>query len=331
MIMADFTEDMYEEDEFSESTSQNNGGEGDNPPANNGGDPGSSNEPDFTTEVLRLKGIKDPNKIKFTDETGAIVERAWDTLSRSEQLSIMADQDPEETQLEEDEIAFINEIRDSGMTIEDYKASLQKPANKPAEPTYRINELSDDEVFALDLLDKIGSENITDEEIEQALASAKQNETLFKKTVAGLRAEYIRLQQDEEARVANEQAAQNQAAYNRFAASINREIQGFDSFVGQPLELSREDQEELASFMLELDDQGVSAFGKALNNPKLFTKAAFWLLNEDKITEELTKQMQETYKRGYEQAKRDLKGTTSKFVFNPKAKKADPFADEEDW
>jgi hypothetical protein len=41
-------------------------------------------EDDLTTEVLRLKGIADPEKIKFEDETGAIVEKPWNSLSREE-------------------------------------------------------------------------------------------------------------------------------------------------------------------------------------------------------------------------------------------------------
>lgn len=329
-----FTDDMYEDDEFSEGSShpQNNGGTGDNPSEFNGGDPNSSSEEDLTTEVLRLKGISDPNKIRFEDENGAVIERSWDSLSRTEQLNILSDQESEETSLADDEIDLINNIRNSGMSVNDYINSLQSVQEQPKQPSYKINELSDDEVFALDLLDKVGSENITDEEIEEAIANAKKNEKLFKKTVEGLRAEYIRLQKDEEAKAANEQAAKQQAAYNQFATSINREIQAFTSFGGQELELSSEDQEELAAFMLELDDNGVSAFGRALNNPKLFTKAAFWLLNEDKITEELTKQIQSEYKRGYEQAKRDLQGSRSRLVFSPKTKKnQDTFVDDEDW
>ena len=42
------------------------------------------NDYDLTSEVLRLKGISDPNKIKFEDETGAIIERDWNSLSKSE-------------------------------------------------------------------------------------------------------------------------------------------------------------------------------------------------------------------------------------------------------
>ena len=219
------------------------------------------------------------------------------------------------------------------MTPEEYIQSLQPEV----EPTkrYRVDDLSDDEVYALDLLHKIGSD-ISDEEINQALELAKQNEGLFKKTVEGLRKEYIRLQEDEEAQIASEKAAREEAAYNKFADSIKGQIKDLNSFAGQPLQLSDDDIEDLSSFMLDIDDQGLSAFGRAMNDPALFTKAAFWILNEDKIVEELNKQIQDNYRRGYEQAKVDLQGKPkSKLVFNkPTSQKKttdDVFIDDEDW
>jgi hypothetical protein len=148
--------------------------------------------------VLRLKGIQNPEKIKFEDESGAIIERSWNTLSKEEQINILAGQNEEKTDLSDDEINLLNSIRTSGMSVDDYLQNLipETPQNRQ---TYKIDELSDEDVYALDLLEKVGSENISDEEIEQAIESAKQNPTLFKKTVEGLRNEYIRLQQDEEA------------------------------------------------------------------------------------------------------------------------------------
>jgi hypothetical protein len=84
--------------------------------------------------------------------------------------------------------------------------------------------------------------------------------------------------------------------------------------------------------MLQLDESGYSQLGKALSNPALLTRAAFWLLNEDKITEELTKQMQDTYIRGYENAKKDMQGK-SKLVFNKstETKQDDWYADDDEW
>ena len=336
-----FDEKFYEEDEFAEgpeSTSTGDNGGTQEPPQGGGEPSNSHNEDDFTTEVLKIRGINDPSKIKFEDQTGAVIERAWDELSREEQLNIIVgDQNAEENELSDDEAALLKAIRKSGSSVEDYlKAYVEENAPEQTvttEPSYKINELSDDEVYALDLLEKVGSENITDEELQAAIDAAKQNETLYKKTVEGLRQEYIRLQQDREAQQQNEVAARQQAQFQKFATSINSEIQHMNQFMGQELELSQDEKEELSSFMLDLDEQGVSAFGRAMQDPEIFTQAAFWLLNQEKISEELTKQMQETYKRGYEQAKKDLgKATpTSKFVFKPQNKTPDKYVDELDW
>lgn len=336
-----FDEKFYEEDEFAEgpdstSTNGDNGGT-QTEPSQEGGEPSNSNqEDDFTTEVLKIRGITDPSKIKFEDATGAIVERSWDQLTKQEQLNIIVgDQSAEENELSEDEAALLNAIRKSGSSVEEYlNAYAEENAPEPAtEPAYKINELSDDEVYALDLLEKVGSENITDEELQAAIDAAKQNEQLYKKTVEGLRQEYIRLQQDREAQQQNEVAAKQQAQFQRFATSINGEIQRMNQFMGQELELSQDEKEELSSFMLELDENGVSAFGRAMQDPEIFTQAAFWLLNQDKISEELTKQMQETYRRGYEQAKKDLgkSNPTSKLVFKPQQKTPGKYVDELDW
>lgn len=289
-------------------------------------------EDDLTTEVLRIKGITDPEKIKFEDETGAIVERSWNQLTKEEQLNILAGEEPVETNdLSDDEIDLLNTIRDSGMSVNDYIQSLQKTIEPVV--SYKIDELSDEEVYALDLLDKVGQDNITDEELTEAIENAKKNEALFKKTVEGLRREYIQLEQEEQAQEANKIAHEQELAYNNFAASIQNEIQNLNSFAGNDLELSKEDIDELAAFMLELDDNGTSAFGKALQDPALFTKAAFWLLNEEQIIEELSKQMQDTYKRGYDAGKQDSNQPTSKLAFSPKTTKptSDFTFDEDDW
>ena len=287
--MAEFEEPIFDEDdEFGDYSEPQNTGDTQEPNGDGNTSPSNDTEDDLTSEVLRLKGIADPSKIKFEDETGAVIERSWDTLTREEQLNILVSQEESEPDLADDEIELLNAIRNSGMSVNDYLNAIQTPQEAPAQ-SYKIDQLSDEDVYALDLLEKVGADNITDEELEQAINNAKQNDALFKKTVEGLRKEYIRLQQDEEAQLANEHAAQQEAAYRHFATSIVNEIRGLNSFAGQELELSGEDSEELAAFMLELDESGTSAFGRALQDPNLFTKAAFWLLNEEQIIEELSK------------------------------------------
>ena len=100
---------------------------------------------DLTSEVLRLKGISDPDKIKFEDETGAIIERSWDTLSREEQLNILTSQEEQqELNLADDEIELLNAIRNSGMSVNDYLNAMQVP-QEPSTPSYKIDELSDED------------------------------------------------------------------------------------------------------------------------------------------------------------------------------------------
>ena len=292
-------------------------------------------EGDLTSEILRLKGISDPEKIKFEDESGAIIERSWNDLSKEEQINILAGNEPtDDTQLSDDEIDLLNAIRSSGMDVNNDMRTLLQPS-QPQHKQYKIDELSDDDLYVLDILEKVGGDNISDDELTEALEAAKKNEKLFQKTVEGLRTQYIQLEKDQEIREANERAARQQEQYNSFASSIMNEIRGLNTFAGQDLELSNEDIEELSSFMLHLDENGMSPFGKAMQDPALFTRAAFWLLNEDKIIEELTKQMQDTYTRGYENAKKDMQGK-SKLVFNTTAKNQkkvndDWYADDDEW
>jgi hypothetical protein len=48
------------------------------------------------------------NKIKFEDESGAVVEKAWDSLSNSEKLMILSHQEDPDTSLDAAEIELIN-------------------------------------------------------------------------------------------------------------------------------------------------------------------------------------------------------------------------------
>lgn len=285
---------------------------------------------DLTSEVLKLKGISDPSKIKFEDTTGAIIERDWNSLTKEEQLNILAGEIEETNDLDEQEIQLLNEIRQSGLTPQEYLNQFI-PQEQPK--VYDIDEFSDDELYALDLLQKAGSD-ISDEEITEALEAAKKNENLFKRTVDGLRTEYKRLQDEEEQRIQSQQLEQQQQQYNVFANTIMDKVQNMNSFMGQPLELSQNETNNLLNFMLALDDNGVSEFGKSLNNPEIFTKAAFWILNEEEITKELNNQIQENYRRGYEQAKKDLENKSNLVITKPTSQRRtsqDEFVDDEDW
>lgn len=322
-------DELIFDDEFDEIDSQEQSAQ--QQPVNEESKIDEESTDDLTSEVLKLKGISDPSKIKFEDTTGAIIERDWNSLTKEEQLNILAGEIEETNDLDEQEIQLLNEIRQSGLSPQEYLSQFI-PQEQPK--VYDIDEFSDDELYALDLLQKAGSD-ISDEEITEALEAAKKNENLFKRTVDGLRTEYKRLQDEEEQRIQSQQLEQQQQQYNVFANTIMNRVQNMDSFMGQPLELSQNETDNLLNFMLALDDNGVSEFGKALNNPEIFTKAAFWILNEEEITKELNNQIQENYRRGYEQAKKDLENNKSNLVItkptSQRRTSQDEFVDDEDW
>lgn len=339
---SNFDDTMFEVDEFDETPTPSNletdpkpektdNQETDSTPPSEG-----DQEDDLTTEVLRLRGISNPDKIKFEDESGAVTERSWDSLTKEEQINILADQrEHQETnnELAEDEIDLINAIRNSGMSVQDYMQTITPQINQPQD-TNQFDAMSDEDLYAFDILNKVGNDNITDEELDAALEAAKANETLFKKTVDGLRQQYNRLQEEQKQNIANQQQAAAQQRYQAFANVVNNQIDNFNSFAGQPIQLSNQDKDNLSEFMLALDEDGSSALGKALQDPKLLTKAAFWLLNEQELISELQKQQQDAYTRGYNAGKGDILNK-SKFVFKPtkqaSSKKDESIWDSDDW
>lgn len=339
---SNFDDSMFDVDEFDETPTQEKQ-EPDPKPEKTGNQETNSTPPsegdqedDLTTEVLKLRGISNPDKIKFEDESGAVTERSWDSLTKEEQINILADQrEHQETNndLAEDEADLINAIRNSGMSVQEYMQTITPQINQPQD-TNQFDAMSDEDLYAFDILNKVGNDNITDEELDAALEAAKANETLFKKTVDGLRQQYNRLQEEQKQNIANQQQAAAQQRYQAFANVVNNQIDDFNSFAGQPIQLSNQDKDNLSEFMLALDEDGSSALGKALQDPRLLTKAAFWLLNEQDLIAELQKQQQDAYTRGYNAGKGDILNK-SKFVFKPTkqatSKKDESIWDSDDW
>lgn len=258
---------------------------------------------DFIFQVLNLKGIKDPSKIKFEDESGAIIERDWKDLTDNEKLSIFTLEEDTDTDLEEEEISFINMLRENNLTPSKYIELLQEEISKNIQDNqpevYEVDNLSDDELFALDLIEKLGEDNVTDEELQQALIQAKTNEDLYNKQVKALRTYYKDLENQRNYEKEQEQQAQLEQSYNDFSEKILNQIEGFSEIAGQEIELSVDDKNDIANYILTRDDSGQSDFYKELQDPQILTKAAFWILKGPEIMQDLQNQIKEAYKRGY--------------------------------
>lgn len=301
----DFTTPEPEDNSNSNDNSNDSGNQ--EPPQDtlDNSDSSNSNDDldDFTIQVLRLKGISDPSKIKFEDESGAIIERDWRDLTNNEKLSVFTLEEDADTDLEEDEISFINMLRENNLTpskyIELLKEEITQSVQDNQPDSYEIDNLSDDELFALDLIEKLGEDNVTDEELQQALIQAKTNEDLYNKQVDALRTYYKDLENQRNYEKEQQQQAQLEQSYNEFSEKILNQIEGFSEIAGQEIELSINDKNDIANYILTRDDTGQSDFYKELQDPQTLTKAAFWILKGPEIMQDLQNQIQEAYKRGY--------------------------------
>lgn len=273
----------------------------------------SEQEDDYLVSFLKTRGIDDPNKIMFEDENNQIVERDWNSLTNEEKFNILntpvESQEPTveyKNDLTNEEADFLNYLRSNKLTPQQYIESLQAPQ----EPSYKIDDLSDDEVYLLDLESRVGE--LTDEQAAELLNNAKQNEELYKKQIEGIRKEY---KEREDYQSQQDQAAQELEAQEQFAAyqqTISRAIDNLTSVGNLDVNLEDADKEDLAEFILSQDQNGVNYLAQALQDPETLVKAAWFILNgddafnsiEDYFTDQIKKVSDAQYKKGYEDAKK---------------------------
>lgn len=329
--MASIT-DLFDDDSIVNGGQQEPGnGDGGQQEPPKDGNPGNSDynggeEEDVITTLLKRQGIVDPDKIKFEGEDGTLEERSWDDLSYEEQLNILTgDQEPPsssepEDDLDDDEIDLINLVRQAKTTPEEYLQQVKQQAiqeylaqNGMPEQTYAVDDYTDDELFIYDM--QVRMPELTEEELTQALDSAKANEVVFKKQINGLRAEYKKL---EDSKIQQEQLIaqqQQQEEYNKYANAVWEGISNQEDIAGT-FELEDEDKQMLAQFILGQDQAGMSLLGKALNDPQTLIEMSWFALKGkeaiDSINEyykaEITKAREAGYNKGLEDGKKGQGG-----------------------
>ena len=294
-------------------------------------------EEDVITTLLKKQGISNPEKIKFEGEDGEIEERSWNDLSYEEQLNILTgDSSEEETSdsddddLDDDEIDLINSVRQANITPQEYlqqvkeqaiKEYLQSNGNQIAKSSYTVDDYTDDELFMYDM--QVRMPDLTEEELMQALDSAKANEVIFTKQIDGLRAEYKKL---EENKLQQEQLIaqqEQQEQYNKYANAILEGINNQEDIAGT-FELEDEDKQMLAQFILGQDQAGLSLLGKAINDPQTLIEMSWFALKgkeaidsiNEYYKEQITKAREAGYAKGLEAAKKGS-SSTSKVAVKP--------------
>lgn len=281
--------------------------------------PKGGEEDDIITTLLKEKGIEDPTKIKFEGDNDTTEERAWSDLTRDEQLNILRQStvEEEDNDLSEDEIELLNTIRKSRLTpkqyLDSYRDSIVQELQTQQEGgTYTVDDLSDEDLFVLDLQARV--EDITEDQLQKALESAKQDEDLFKKQMEGIRKEYKNLEDQHRQQEELEAQERQEQQYAQFSNIITNEIDNLSSIAGLDIELDQDDKELLAEFILGRDEAGISNLGKALNDPESLVTMAWYALNGDKMIDDITtmyneslkKARQEAYNKGLEDGKKGV-------------------------
>lgn len=226
--------------------------------------------------LLKARGITD-GKIKIIDEDESETEVNFSDLSVEEQLEILKDPTSvENNDLDESEVELLNFIREKNLSVEDflelYKQEIIASLEESTTHNYEIDAYDDSELFMLDLKNKY---DLTDEELEKELEKELKDETLFKKKVDVLRAEYKQLEDEQKEAQKLEFEQKQQEEYNKFAERMVNIAVETPEFYG--IELEDEEKNEVLSFLLDIDESGVSEFSKTLNDPKKLYEAAWFL------------------------------------------------------
>lgn len=270
----------------------------------------STNDNDLINDILTTKGIVD-HTIHYEDEDGNIVDEDFYSLTRKEQLAILNSSDRDiNYDLEDAEVDAINFLRESGVSLEEAidhfkREAVQEFIDSQNIAGIEVDQYSDEQLFALDL--KAKYEDLTDDEIAIEIEKQLEHPDLFKKKVDKLRTDYkeIEKSQLEDARLRQE--GEEEQRFAELQENLVTVAQSVEDIGG--LDLDNNDKNEVLSYILDKDINGVSPFIKSLDSPeKLFELA--WFATKGKeafgiIHDYYKKQIDSVRKTSYERGKEE--------------------------
>ena len=249
---------------------------------------------DLVSSLLKDRGIEDKSKIKFENEDGQVEEVDWNNLNDQDKLNILrSSEEQPETGLDDSEINLINAIRTSGMTPQEYLNYIGNYAAQSyaqQEPQYQVDNYSDDELFLMDFMSRMG--DVTDDEALEALDRAKANDGLFRKQIDAIRNEYKQAENENLMQQQLEQEQMQQEQFQEFSNQIVNEINNLTEFEGYDLNLGDEDMQILYDFITGTDAAGNNYFAKTLADPQTLVKTAWLTLNGEQMINDITRYFQ---------------------------------------
>ena len=263
----------------------------------------------------------DPRSIKFETEEGEETSD-FNDLSSDDQYQILNSLSEDEIDLDDSEIGLLNFMRTNNWSVQDYnnyiaQQAIQRYSQEQTEPeqTYQIDDLSDEELFLVDLKSKIP--DLTEEEAMEELDRSQQNQDLFNKKVQSLRKDYkdkedlYKKQQEEEKQ--NQQKAAYEQYSKTIADAINRatvmDLGDLD------LELQNQDKQEIYNYLVGYDQQGNRLINNTLADPDQLVRMAWLNIKGSEVFKELTsyykKKISDVAKTNYQKGYEDAKGGRS--------------------
>lgn len=312
---------------FNDQTLPGLGGEVDVPPVQSIEDLDDIDQPQNTVstqnplinQLLSAKGIADA-LVKYQSEDGEIEEVDFYSLPAEDQLAILNSTDSDiNFGLDDNEITTVNFLRENGVTFDEAisyykKQAIQEHIDSQNIAGIEVDQYSDEDLFAIDL--KAKYDDFTDEEIKIELEKQLEHPELFKKKVDKLRTDYkqIEVEQLEAVRLQEEQLQEQKVIELRdnliSVAESTIDIGGLD--------LDNDDKNEVLSYILQKDINGISPFIKSLDSPKQLFELAWYATKGkqafDLVHDYYKKEIAEVNKAAYAKGKADAikKATPSK-------------------
>lgn len=235
---------------------------------------------DLITSILKSKGIDNPEKIKYEDETGEIVEVNFYDLDKEEQLAILNSNDSDINYgLSDHELEVVNYLRNNKVSFQDTieyfsRQAIEDYIRDSYNQGFSIDSFDDEELFKLDL--KSQYEDLTEEEVQLQLEKELEHRELFDKKIKRIRQEYLEAEATQLEEQNRKEAEQREEEYSKLNDSLKSVATSVSDIGG--LDLSDEDKNEVLSFILDRDMNGVSDFIKLLDDSEQLFQLAWFAL-----------------------------------------------------
>lgn len=257
---------------------------------NNGNDNGSSNinEETLLESVLKSRGI-DYNNIKIEDtETGVIHSIPFNELSREEQIELL-NLEEDNYNLDDDEINLLTFMRENNLNSEAlvnyYKQKGIEEYLANEETVYKVDELSDEDIYALYIKNNYG-DIFTEDELVDEVNKAKENSESFGKKVNKLR-EIYKAEEERlaaEAKQKEEQDSQlSEEELNKIIGTLREAGKNIKTIGGFDLEES--DIDSTMDYITKPQITGRTKLASDLDNPDTLFKLAFYATHGDELIE----------------------------------------------